>query len=337
MRVAIALAATLALAGCGNKKGDSAQASAPPTIELAAVPASAEVVIGADVRKLAQSRLVELAVQQMYRRDPGLETRIDALRTDCGIDPGRDIERLVIGMGPAPDQVVLIAAGGFEDSAVATCLNKIAAAGGGSVNAQSVDGRVIYKVDNGETVVWLAVGAGGVLAVSPSEAFLRDALGGGGKVWNAPAMTSFLTRVDRSRTLWAAGLIPGRTGAGLVEVTSGAVKAPPVAVFGTLELDSGMSAELGLVMASADDATTASSRAVIELALGASVAQRYGLGRLVSKVKASAEGEILMISADLTMQDLNDLLAGATGAKGLDTKRAPLQDSAVPNPETDGP
>lgn len=324
-----AVAALLFAAGCGKPASDHKSKKTTPTgapIELGAVPASATVVLGANVEALARSRLVARAAEQMFERDPALKKRLDRLRTDCKFDPAKDLHRVVIGLGSGPDDVVLIASGSFEQARVGDCLNRALGQGGGNVTVKTTGQHTLYRADTGSHVVWIAVGTNGTLALSRSESFLDDALGNGPKVTESPVMKPVLARANRQAPLWAAGLVPERVGKGLVQATAGQVAAPPKAAYGELDPENGIHAKLGVVMADQMDAKAAASKAVFELALGAMVAQKLGLGPIVAKIKAQADGPVLAMSLDLTIDELNQLLQAWPGGT---PPAAPSRDAGV--------
>jgi len=314
--VAAVAALLFAAASCGKPASDHKSKTTTPTgapIELGSVPASATVVLGANVKALVRSRLVTRAAAQMFERDPALKKRLDRLRADCAFDPAKDLDRVVIGLGTGPDDVVLIASGHFDPARVGDCLNRALGGGGGNVTVKSTGPHKLYRADTGTHVVWVAVGTNGTLALSRPETFLDDALGSGPKVTESAEMKPVLARANRQAPLWAAGLVPERVGKGLVQATGGQVAAPPHAAYGQLDPENGIHAVLGVVMADQMDAKAAASKAVLELALGAMVAQRLGLGPIVAKIQAQAQGAVLAMSLDLTIDELNQLLQAWPG------------------------
>ena len=330
----ILFACALAAApGCGKKRSENTSRSLPAIEGLAAVPASATVVIGADVEALAGSELVRRAVAAMFERDPELEHHLEQLAAECHIDPRTDVSGITIGMGPEPDQVVLIAAGKFDEATLSSCLHRRMSAGGGSFTTKTSGGRVFYLAREGDRSVWLTMGGGGTLALSPSQPWLEQAVGPGSKAGDNATLMDAIQRIGEGRTLWAAGLVPAEVGNGLIDATRGQIEERPRAMFGDLSLDGGVSARLGVVMASAEDAKTLESKAVFELALGSLVAQEWGLGPLVARTRARAEGAILQIDLRLSEVEVNELLT-ALGNAEVDTRGVADKDPASPEPGT---
>ncbi|HTM23087.1 MAG TPA: hypothetical protein VL172_21350 [Kofleriaceae bacterium] len=329
MRAAVLLACTaLALApACGKKRTEKGAPALPALDGLAAVPASATVVIGIDVPALAGSELVRRAVQAMFERDPELRRRLDRLTAACQIDPARDLRTLTIGMGAEPEQVVLVAAGNFEEAALSTCLNRYMAESGGSLTTVTVGDRVFYLTHGTDGDVYLTMGGAGTLALSPSRAWLEEAVGGGPKASTHPVLADAIGRIRDGRTLWAAGMVPEKVGKGMIDATHGQIEERPRVFFGDLRLDDGVQARLGAIMASPEDAKTLETKAVFELALGSLVAQEWGLGPLIARTRAHADGQILEIELGLTPVEVNEVLT-ALGTAAVDTGPAPDKNAA---------
>ena len=98
---------------------------------LAAVPASAEVVIVADVAKVAESPLVARAIDQLLLKDADLAARWQKLQTDCKLD-AKKLKHVVLAIGPkagdAPGTgpVLMVATGQLVETELAECGDVIA-------------------------------------------------------------------------------------------------------------------------------------------------------------------------------------------------------------------
>ena len=79
--------------GCGKKQ---ALSGPPPELTgLAVIPASVEVVVGADIAKLTDSPVIDRAVEQVVMRDAALSERWQRLKDECKIDLGTQIKRVM--------------------------------------------------------------------------------------------------------------------------------------------------------------------------------------------------------------------------------------------------
>ena len=97
---ALAALAVLAL-GCG-KKASVPTGPAPELTGLAAVPASAEAVVGADVGKLLGSPVVDRAVEQLLLHNAALGERWQRVKQDCKLDVAKQVKRVMLAIGKPP-------------------------------------------------------------------------------------------------------------------------------------------------------------------------------------------------------------------------------------------
>src|SRR3954466_1603000 len=88
------LALCAAVPGCGKKEQPAGPA--PELTGLAVIPASAEVVVGADIAKLTDSPVIDRAVEQLVMRETVLAERWQRLKDECKIDLGKQIKRVML-------------------------------------------------------------------------------------------------------------------------------------------------------------------------------------------------------------------------------------------------
>src|SRR4051812_11331956 len=125
-RAVIACCSVVALvvtAGCGSKKSGKS----PEVTGLAAVPASAQVVIVTDVARVVSSPIVERAIDQLMMRDADLATRWQRLLDTCKLDLAT-ISHVALAIGPktgdAPGTgpVLMVVTGKLVEADLATCV-----------------------------------------------------------------------------------------------------------------------------------------------------------------------------------------------------------------------
>jgi hypothetical protein len=325
----------LVAAGCGKK---ASQPSGPPPelTGLAAVPASAEVVAGADVAKLASAPIVERAVDQLLLHDLGLRERWAKLRDDCKLDVARQVKRVMLAIGPAPaaaqgervgtGPVIMVVVGDVHEDALKDCVTKMVGQGGGSVTGKPIGGRTLYLAKDGNRTMYFGYGRPDTVVLGSSEAYVTEALGAGKKATDNPDLTRWMKRIDPSLALWAVGRIDPRVGDGLVRVTSGKLAHGPVAVAAMADLADGAKLTLNAIMATTADAKSLESYVKGELALLTAAAQLKSLGAVVAKVAVSVDDDVVQFRAPLTVDDLNQLLSA------LDGGGTSAQDSAPATP-----
>jgi hypothetical protein len=317
--------------GCGKK---AAPSGPPPELTgLAVVPASVEVVVGADIAKLTDSPVIDRAVEQVLMRDAVLSERWQRLKDECKIDLGKQIKRVMLALGPnrpgpAPGTgpVLLVAVGSLPETELQRCVTKLVGAGGGSLTGKSVAGRTVYLAKDGNRTMYFAYTRPDTVVLSADEAYLTEALGSGKKAPDNPDLTAWRKLVNQSAPLWAVGRTDPRIRDGLVQLTGGQVGAGPVAFALSADLAEGAKLQLHAVMNQPSEAKALESYVKGELALLTAAAQLRSLGSVVGKVAVTTDANVVQFRAALTVDDLNHVLSA------LDDEGTPPQNRAPPPP-----
>jgi hypothetical protein len=317
--------------GCGKK--ESRPSGPPPELTgLAAVPATAEAVLGADVAKLAGSPVIDRAVDQLLRRNPVLSERWQHLKEDCKIDLVTQIKRVMLAIGPhaGPEPgtgpVLMVVVGSIPEVTLKDCVAKLVGGGGGTVTGKAVFGRTLYLAKDGNRAMYFAYGRPDTIVLGSNEAFVTEALGTGKKAPDNPDLTKWLALVNQNSSLWAVGRTDARVREGLVQLTDGKLRGGPIAYTAMADLSDGANLQLGVVMNTPEDAKSLESNVKSELGLLVAAAQWKSLGSVVGKLEVTVEGNLVRFRAPLTVDDLNQLLSA------LDGGTSPAQDSAPPTP-----
>jgi hypothetical protein len=296
------------------------------------VPASAEVVIVADVSRVTNAPLVERAIDQLFLRDSDLGTRLQKLRDSCKIDLAA-LKHVVLAIGPkaagaqpGTGPVLLVATGGkLAETELATCVRGMVGQGGGSLIGKDVGGRTIYQAKDGSRTMVFAFSRADTVVMGSSEDWVVEALGSGKKALDNPDLKRWIDLADQRAPIWAAGRVDDRVRQGLVRVTSNQLSAGPVALTAAIDPSAGAKVEIGVVMTNAADAKTLESFAKTQKGLIAYAAQSRKLGPLVDKIEIAANGELVRFHLALTIDEINQLFSvlDGGGAPAQDTPPAP--------------
>jgi hypothetical protein len=326
------LALCAVVPGCGKKEQPAGPA--PELTGLAVIPASAEVVVGADVAKLTDSPVIDRAVEQLVMRETVLAERWQRLKDECKIDLGKQIKRVMLALGPsrtgpAPGTgpVLMVAVGALPETELQQCVTKLVGAGGGSVTGKPVAGRTVYLAKEGNRAMYFAYTRPDTVVLSADEAYLTEALGTGKKAPDNPELTAWRKLVNQSAPLWAVGRTDPRVRDGLVHASDGKISAGPVAFALSADLADGAKLQLSAVMNQPDQAKALESYVKGELALLTAAAQLRSLGSVVGKIAVAADGNVVQFRAALTVDDLNRLLSALDGDSTSPQNRAPPQQS----------
>lgn len=307
----------LALAwGCGKKHGGGPAAE---VAGLSAVPASAEIVVSADVARVMDSPLVERAVDQLMLRESSLATEWQRLETSCKFDPAR-ITHVLLAIGPKGNQqvgtgpVLMVATGKIVESEFATCVRGLVGSGGGDVTAKAVAGHTLYVARDGSRIMYFSFGRADTVLLSSNEAFITEALSPGKKATDNPDLGAWIALADQKAPLWAAGRTDPSLRDRLVKLVGEGLSSGPVAITISFDGSAGAKLDLGAVMASPADAKTLESFAKKQIALLGMAAQAKSMGKLVDKIAISAEDKVLHVRLNLSIDEVNQLLSVLDGA-----------------------
>lgn len=323
---ALLLLAAAALAGCG-KRAHLPTGPSPEVTGLAAVPATADVVVGLDAGRLAESPIVERAIEMLLAREPELAARWQALRESCRLEVAQ-VARLMIALGPPPPggrlgtgPMLLIATGKISEPDLVKCARDIVGKGGGTVVVKAGEGRTLYQVKDGARTMFIAFGRPDTVILGNHEGYVQEAVGGGAKALDNPEIAGWVRLVDQNAPVWVVGRVAPQLQASLIRASGGALRAGAKAYAGTLDPTDGLRGELTALMESPEDAKHLESLANMNLVGLSWATQRESLARIVQKVSIQAEGAGVRFSVPLTMDDVNRVLSA------LDDDRAAAQDS----------
>ncbi len=317
MRAALlSLCAVVAIgtSACGGKKEKQHRAPPPEVTGLAAVPATAHVVIGIDVGKLAASPIVSRAAEQLVLREPSLAESWAHVNEACKIDVLAQVKHVVLALGPptvaaGSGAVLAVATGMFSEPDLATCVRQMVGKGGGALTSKNVAGRSLYQVKDGNRVMHFGFGRPDTIVLGTDEAWVIEGLSTNKKVLDNPEMAGWLKLVDQYGPVFAVGRVDERVGKGLVAASGGKLTKPVQAFYANLDPTSGAKALLGVVMPDAEAAKQLDSFANKELLMASVVAQIKSLGPVVQKLQTNVEGNVLRFTIDLTMDEVNQLLS----------------------------
>ena len=322
----LVLLAALSAGGCGKKSAGHAGPS-PELTGLAAVPSTADVIVGVDVGRLVESPIVTRAVEQLLAREQALAGRWQDLRGYCKLEI-KQVNRLMIALGPPPPggkhgtgPMILIATGKISEPELVKCVREFVGKGGGSLVVKNVGGRSIYQVKETNRTMFVAFGRPDTVILGNDEAYVNEALGNGKKALEDPELAGWLQLANQRAPVWVVGRVSDRLKTGLVRASNGLLKKGAIAYIGSVDLTSGVKGEMLALMASAEDAKQLELLANINLTGLTWAAQFASAAKVVKKLSVAAQGDHVRFAVPLTMDDVNHLLSA------LDGGEPPAQDS----------
>lgn len=331
LRLMMLLGLAVASASCGKKQ--SASSGPPPELTgLAVVPASAEVIVGADLVKLSDAPVIDRMLQQLMAGDATLAERWQKLKAECKLELGKQVKHVMLALGPhtgpqpGTGPLLMVAVGALAEADLKDCVTKLVGAGGGTLTGKPVLGRTLYLAKDGNRAMYFAFTRPDTVVLGADEAYVTEALGNGKKAPDNVDLTTWRALVNERAPLWAVGKTDPRIRDGLVQLTEGKLAAGPLAFAMTADLADGAKVQLSAVMANPDQAKTLETYVKGELALLVAAAQLKSLGSVVGKLAVTTEANVVQFRAALTVDDLNQVLSA------LDAPGPAAQDRAPPPP-----
>jgi hypothetical protein len=272
------------------------------------------VVIGIDVAKLAASPIVSRAAEQLLLREPSLAESWAHVNDACKIDVLKQVKHVVLALGPSQTAagsgaVLAVATGTLSEPDLATCVRTMVGKGGGTLTVKNVAGRSLYQVKDGNRIMHFGFGRPDTIVLGTDEGWVIEGLSVNKKVLDNPEMAGWLKLVDQYGPVFAVGKVDERVGKGLVAASGGKLTKSADAFFANLDPSAGAKVLLGVVMPDAEAAKQLESFANNELKVLTMVAQLKSLGPIAQKVKTAVDGKLLRFTAELTMEEVNQLLS----------------------------
>jgi hypothetical protein len=307
-------ASALALTGCDKDKkddgatkdeaaeatGDKAGAARPAADQgpagvsgdtkkaLSYLPADSKFVMGLNPGDVMKNDKLKALLPLAMRQAPG---ELTEMKVKCGIDPFTAFSAIVAGGDPDnEDSGVVVVGLGIERSKFESCAQKLATAG----SEVKSEGKftIIDKPDTDDDFVSMwpddTTMVGGPLTKDQLENLEMG-------LQNNAAMTDMLRNVDTSGGLWVV--------AGDMEDMGDEVKG----AFGTLSFASGLKADVGVRMASADLAKQKVSEAKQQIQAMSGQAGKAG-EIIQKKLEVKANNADIIVQLNLTMEELTSIM-----------------------------
>jgi hypothetical protein len=310
--------------GCGSQP-----AARAPDRTLAQLPRGARFVVSVDVARIRATplwtRLSALAAD-----DPQDRKRILALKARTGLDPLRQIHRIVAAF---PDDArslgqyaVVIDGEGFEESRLVAYAREEGEPRGLKIEARPHEGRTLWVGGPDGTAGFFVgktrfvLGAGGWAEAMADLADGRSGSPGGdggpgGSAAQDPELSHLVGRIDPARALWFAAVVPLDLRRALVADPARDSAASVTRMAAAVDLGPGLTAELVADLSNAADARALVARiqtTVREAKRNAQVLV-MGLAPYLDALTVTAEGPQLRVTLTLAESQVKDLLDRVAG------------------------
>ncbi len=276
--------------------------------DLSLLPADSDVVVGLNFAQLQQSALWKQFASKLIEKNA---SELAEFKAVCGFDPMESFKSMSIGLkgvdgGKTPDGAIVIH--GPDKAKSMACLT-----GKGKEELQkkgtevTIDGDVVVMKNGDETTAWTFVSNDtvlGVVGASASKDTLLAAAKGTSKLKDSPAFVEMYSKINSKDSLWF--LVNGNAAFMQKAALPGG---KPKAVFGSINVTDGLTLNLRVRMASADEATS-----LVTMMKGQTSSPQ--VKQMFDKLEVSADGTDAKVEVAMSNQKLQQLIGMFGGMMG---------------------
>jgi hypothetical protein len=274
--------------------------AAPAGGDLGLIPVDSEIVLGINWSQLQGSPLWKQFVEPEMKKDSEFISNIENFKTRCGFDPMTAVKTVSIGMkglgGDMPEGIMVL--NGLDKAKSLACVDKWQEEAAKEGTTISKDGDVVLAKDkSGE--------GGGLTFLSDTRALVvfgkavdvaavKKAATGGSTLSTSPAFVEMHGKIAKDQSLWFLA-----NGNSKIFEDAQQLGLRPKAVFGSLNVTDGLSADVRARLDSPDQATqtVANFKGQVDAMKG-----------MVDKLDFTADGADVKLSAAASVQKLQSLM-----------------------------
>ncbi|RMH44456.1 MAG: hypothetical protein D6689_02250 [Deltaproteobacteria bacterium] len=304
MIAAVGLAAAVAV-GCGKDKGNgagggggggAAGAAAASRSAFDLFPSTTRMIFGMNFASLTKSK-IWADLEKFATQQAGDD--IAKFKATCGMDPFTIVQSVVVGADPKDDKsAVVVVKGDLDRAKILDCAKKVAAQDGETVDIEE-DGKIVGIKADGKThyLAWLDdhTIVTGPRAENNKQA-LKDLIAAKDSITANKEFMALVNNTDPKATFWGAGYIPA-------DAAGGGPR--PKAVYGSVDMASGLKVDVVAQFETADDAKMTADQA--NQMMGMAKADPT-MGKFVSKLSIAAADKDLQIKANFSDAEVGELI-----------------------------
>lgn len=303
----LALGLGLALTSAACKKDGGAAGGGASSDDLSLLPVDAEMVLGINVAQVQQSALWKQFVEPKIMASSDFNTKITEFKTKCGFDPMSAVQSVSLGLkGLGADKPTgAVVVHGLDKTKTWACLDtmKDEITKDGTEFTKVGDVATFKKGSNGDTAAITFVNDSTLLAVLGPEGTpdgVKAAAAGKSALKTSKQFVDMYSKVKTGDSVWA--VVNSSKLA-----TSGPMGIKPQAVFGSINVTDGLTADMQMRLDTPDQASS-----LVNLAKG----QLDHAKQFFDKADVTNDGADVKMSIAMSNQKLQDLLKMAGGMFG---------------------
>lgn len=230
--------------------------AAPAGGDLGLIPVDSELVLGVNWGQLQASPLWKQFVEPEMKKDNEFIKNMEMFKERCGFDPMTTVSKMSLGMkglgGDMPDGIMIIH--GLDKAKAMACADKWQAEAAKEKVTITKDGDVILaKDDRGEGAGMTFLSDNRMVVVigkNVDTAAVKKAAAGGSTLSTSPAFVEMHGKINKDQSAWFLA-----NGNSKIFEDAQQLGLRPKAVFGSVNVTDGLSADIRARLDSADQAT----------------------------------------------------------------------------------
>lgn len=240
-------------------------------------------------------------------------TEMSAAAKACNLDPEKALSGILFGTDGKANVVAVITGEGLGDEKNLTCIaDKAKEKNGGKTPFTIADdgGKKVLRMDSGDGTGFIVDGKTVVFASKGWEGAVKELMDNKGKAAVDGPNKDIFNRADKSKHIWAAGLVPAEA-AGMTKSVGADAKDFSV----SLDLADGMAFSAAVGLASADQAQALKKKADEGLAAIKGIAPMLGIpAKALETLKIDTKDNQITVAASMSHDDVKQLQEKAGAA-----------------------
>jgi hypothetical protein len=269
------------------------------------IPVASELVLGVNWGQLQASPLWKQFVEPQMQKDTEFVKTMATFKERCGFDPMTTVTKMSVGMkglgGDAPDGVMVLH--GLDKAKAMDCVDKWKDEAAKEKITITKDGDVILAKDDGGDGAGMTFIDGGrmlvVVGKNVDTAAVKKAAQGGSTLSTSPAFVEMHGKINKDQSAWFLA-----NGNSKIFEDAQQLGLRPKAVFGSVNVTDGLSADVRARLDSADQATQTVANFQ---------GQVKAMAGMFDKLDMTADGADVKLSAAASVPKLQSLFKLAVG------------------------
>jgi hypothetical protein len=298
--------------GCKKKGAGVAGVTGSSASAMSLLPKEANIVFSVDATHVRGTKVWD-AILSSLKSDPDAKAALDKSTQECGFDPTTDLNSLTVGLsGVAKDQfAVVISGNNLSEAKISDCIKKDPS--NQDMTTTTYNGKTFYE--NSDMVVFFP--DANDMAIAGGEAWAKkmvDLAGGTGDAIDKNSdLMALVSQAAKDKAMWGAGILPQAVKDQLSEAAGGgdggAALSKVSGVYGSVDLTSGLAAEIDAACATAADANTLLNMANDFLDQAKPLLSMMQLDSLGQDIKLSVDGSTLKMALNMPQADLDKVVS----------------------------